>query len=238
MREILLLLPLSPFSLLLSTGSRVTTSGAFDGVLGNPIIEYHHVDGTVYSDFMAIEFVTVPSNYTANDFKSVKDIMNSGATVTSADILINMPVVPTGSHLQHPQTKGINRAPIDPVLVWYNCVQVWTYVFEVSNAAAARHFESTQVATGRASGSGFDIAVTPDMRDPITGTMNAIPLWHVNQYSRGVTAATSGGPSPTGMRNVSGRRRNGRRCSLTCMLLIWVLPHAHSCIFLFFIHLF
>jgi hypothetical protein len=162
---------------------------------------------------MDIEFVTAPSNYTANDFKSVKDIMNSGATVTSADALVNMPVVPTGSHLQHPQTMGTNHAPIDPVLVWYDCVEVWTYVFEVSNTMAASHFASTrtQVATGRASGSGFDIAVTPDMRDPTAGRMNAIPLWHVNQYSRGVTAATSGGPSPTGMRNVSARRE--KKCA-------------------------
>ncbi|CAB9496042.1 expressed unknown protein [Seminavis robusta] len=184
----------------------VTSTGDFDGVMGSPIIEYHHVDDNSYSDFMALHFVMAPDNYTANDFQSHKDIITSGATMSNADIVVNMPIVPTGSTLQHPETKG--KAPIDALKVWYNCVEVSTFVFEVTSADAASYFGFTRsgdngVATGRAAGEqGFDISVAPNMWSPATMKLNAIPIWHVNQFSRGVTPGAGGGPSPDGMRNV------------------------------------
>jgi hypothetical protein len=78
----------------------VTTTGDFDGVVGMPIIEYHTSDGVLYSDFMNVVFVTAPSGYTAHTFKSVSDIEESGAEMTDTDIVLNIPVVPTGSTLQ------------------------------------------------------------------------------------------------------------------------------------------
>ena len=187
----------------------VTTTGGFDGVIGKPIIEYHTADGVVYSDFMSIQFVTAPQDYVEDTFKSLKDVKDSGATVTDAGIIVNMPVVPTGSHLQHPETKGTAKAPIEPVPVWYNCVEVWTYVFEVTDITAAEHFAYTRPeespvspSATRALGSGFEIAVTPSMGSAATMTVNSIPIWHINQYGRGVEAGTGGGPDPNGMRNV------------------------------------
>lgn len=189
----------------------VTTTGDFAGVVGSPIVEYHTADGNLYSDFMEVHFVQAPDGYAENTFKGVKDIESSGATVTSADILMNMPVVPTGSYLQHPKTKGTNRAPIDPVPVWYNCVQVWTYVFEVTDQSAAEYFAFTRTATdavvatvraGDHEDDGFEISVTPNMGSAANDQVNSIPIWHVNQYQRGVVAGTGGGPDPNGMRNV------------------------------------
>jgi hypothetical protein len=114
----------------------VTTTGDFEGVVGKPIMEYHNADGVLYSDFISVMFVDAPEGYIEDTFKCVTDIENSGATMISVDMLVNMPVVPTGLHLQHPETKGTNCAHINPVPVWYNCVEVWTYIFEVTDASA------------------------------------------------------------------------------------------------------
>ena len=61
--------------------------------IGNPIIPYHiSRDGNLYSDFMNVVLVTAPENYTANDFKSVGDITDSGAAMVETDIvLVRMP---------------------------------------------------------------------------------------------------------------------------------------------------
>jgi hypothetical protein len=87
----------------------VTTTGGFDGVVGMPIIEYHHVDGNMYSDFMAVTFVDAPDDYVADMYKSVGDLTN--ATMTESGIVLNIPLVPTGSTLQHPVTMGTNTDP-------------------------------------------------------------------------------------------------------------------------------
>jgi len=148
---------------------------------------------------MEIHFVAAPDGYVEDEFKSVNDIELSGATITRAEILVNMPVVPTGSYLQHPETKGTSRAPIDPVPVWYNCVQVWTYVFEVTDQVAADYFVFTRTSDAA---NGFEIPVAANMGSATNGQINAIPIWHVNQYQRGVIPENGGGPDPNGMRNV------------------------------------
>ena len=116
----------------------VTTDGGFTGAVGKPIIEYHTSDDVVYSDFMEIFFVSVPANYTEDTFRSVGDVMSSGAAVTPSGAVINLPVVPTGATLQHPHEGGTNEAPIQPTLVWYKGQEIWTYVFEVTTAEASK----------------------------------------------------------------------------------------------------
>jgi len=118
----------------------MTTDGNFTGVVGQPVIDYHHIDGLNYSDFMEVFFVDVPSNYTADTFKSTGDIMQSGAEMMPSGAIVNMPIVPTGATLQSPETFGTDKAPINPLPVWYKGQEIWTYVFEVTTAAASEFF--------------------------------------------------------------------------------------------------
>lgn len=200
----------------------VTETGDFSGVVGKPIIEYHITpDGVMYSDFMVVNFVTAPTGYVADTFKSVGDIMeDSSIMVETTNIVLNMPVVPTGSTLQDPMNKtGGMIAPIDPVPVFYKGVEVWTYVFEVTDQSAADYLgpmtrttsTSTDISPERAAvvdslsmmmTTGFEITVLPNFAT--ADFVAAIPIWHVNQFSRGVTIenANGGGPNPMGMRNV------------------------------------
>lgn len=183
----------------------VSNTGDFEGVIGKPIIEYHTQDGLDYSDFMVVNFVTAPVGYVEDTFRSVGDIIDSGADVTETNIVLNIPVVPTGSSLQHPIEKGEVTAPISPVPVLYRGVEVWTYVFEVSDQSAADFFASTRssdVAVQRAKlVTGFEIPVVTAFATP--DFVSAIPIYHVNQFSRGVVEGSNGGgPNPAGMRNV------------------------------------
>jgi hypothetical protein len=61
---------------------------------------------------MIVAFVNAPVGYVADTYKSVADIMESGDTMTTTDIVLNSPIVPTGSFLQDPTTKGTDPAPI------------------------------------------------------------------------------------------------------------------------------
>lgn len=176
----------------------VTMDGALTGAIGKPIIQYHTSDGIEYSDFMRIVFVDAPSLYVPDSFKSEGDIIGSGATLTESGIFLNLPVVPTGSTLEHPHEKG-KKAPIAPTIVWYKCQPVTTYLFEVTDEDAAEYFAPTR--TEDPSDFAFAIPVV-DFASKMTG-VRAIPLRHVNQYSRGVLEGVNGGgPSSAGMRNV------------------------------------
>jgi hypothetical protein len=180
----------------------VTTTGGFDGVVGMPIVQYHHESPLEYSDFMEIVFVTAPANYMADEYRSEADVTGSGAVTTPSGIILNMPVVPTNSTLQHPETKGTTKAPIDHVPVWYMGVEVWTYVFEVTDQAAADFLSFTRPEDP--ADPAFAITVAPfAFTTASQRAVSAIQLWHVNQYTRGVTQGeNSGGPSPAGMRNI------------------------------------
>ena len=182
----------------------VTTDGGFDGVVGRPIIEYHTADGVDYSDFMAVVFVDAPDGYTADTFKSVGDITDSGASMTMTDIVLNIPVVPTGSTLQHPVEKGTAKAPITPTMVFYRGTDVTTYVFEVTDASAAAFFADTRSADGTtAEGRAISDYAIPVVPFATPDLVTAIRLWHFNQFSYGVVEGVNGGgPNPAGMRNV------------------------------------
>jgi hypothetical protein len=186
----------------------VTTTGDFDGVIGMPIIEYHTSDGVMYSDYMVVTFVDAPGDYVAGMYKSVGDLTDSGAAMTMSDIVLNIPVVPTGSSLQHPVTVGTNKAPILPTPVYYRGVEVWTYLFEVTDASAAAFFADTRTETGSEIARQGDSTTATEFGIPVVpfatpDFVSAIPIWHVNQFSHGVVAGENGGgPNPAGMRNV------------------------------------
>jgi hypothetical protein len=122
-------------------------------------------------------------------------------------MVLNIPVVPTGSSLQDPQLKGTNVAAVGPTMVYYRGQEVQTFVFEVTDASAAAFFAdtrsglnggSTTAAAGRQA-NGLEI---PVVSFASTTFVSAIPLWHVNQFSNGVVEGQGGGPNPLGMRNV------------------------------------
>ena len=87
---------------------------------------------------MELFFVTAPEGYVENQFKSVGDITNSGASTLSSGAVVNLPVVPTGATLQHPVDKGTATAPLSPTPVWYKGQEVWTYAFEVTTPEASK----------------------------------------------------------------------------------------------------
>jgi hypothetical protein len=187
----------------------VTTTGDFDGVVGMPIIEYHTADAELYSDFMNVVFVAAPDGYVADTFQSVADIEAAGVTMTETDVVLNLPVVPTGSTLQDPMASGTDAAaPISPTMVFYRGTTVQTYIFEVTSEEAAAYFANTRDASSGSQVSrqntalttGFEIPIVPDFASK--DLVSAIPLWHVNQYSNGVVEGMGGGPNPAGMRNV------------------------------------
>lgn len=63
----------------------ITTDGTLDGAVGNPIIEFYNGGGDLssgYSDYVLLHLVTAPDGYEANSFKSVGDVIDSGATIT------------------------------------------------------------------------------------------------------------------------------------------------------------
>lgn len=186
----------------------VSTTSDFTGVVGKPIIEHHTADGLDYSDFMAVSFVEAPGDYVEDTFKSVGDVTESGAAVTETDIVMNIPVVPTGATLQHPTKRGTEKAPIQPVPVFYKGTEVWTYVFEVNDQSAADFFADTRTdettAEERSSttfATGFEMPVLESYAT--TSAVTAIPIWHINQFWRGVTpGVNNGGPAAAGMKNI------------------------------------
>jgi len=89
---------------------------------------------------------------------------------------------------------------------WYKGVPVQTFVFEVTDDQAADYFASTRTSTDittsaeRAKDQDYAITTTPFAS---TELVSAIPIWHVNQFSKGVVEGENGGgPNPAGMRNV------------------------------------
>jgi len=180
----------------------VTTDGGLTGAVGNPVIQFHTADGNAYSDFMEVVFVEVDNMYVPNSFTSEGDILDAAgegsATQTESGIILNIPVVPTGSTLEHPHDKG-SKAPIAPTTVFYKCQEIQTFVFEVTDETAAEYFADTRVADP--TDFAFAIPVV-DFASKSSG-VRIIPLRHVNQYSRGVVEGVNGGgPSPAGQRNI------------------------------------
>ena len=171
-----------------------TTDGGFDGVVGNPICEFHTNDGNDYSDFVELSFVT--GTYVADTYKSVGDVTESDATMQDSGIIVNMPVVPINSTLQDPANKDL-AAPIDPVMCWYKGVKIQTFVFEFTDQAAATFFANT-----RRGDISFNYAIPVEENYATPSRVSSIPLWHINQFTRGVTPGEGGGPSPNGQRNI------------------------------------
>lgn len=179
----------------------LTTSGDLSGLVTSqkPILRYHTTDGEAYSDFVRIVWVTVNSSYVADTWRSYGDLVEAAETMTESNIYANVPVVPTGSKLQDPSGTGV--APINALMAWYKGVDVQTFVFETTDAGFAAHFNPlTRVGSAAAANSGFEIVVVPFVG---AGKVSFAPIWHLNQYSTGVTPGVNqGGPAGTGQRNV------------------------------------
>ncbi|GAX21725.1 hypothetical protein FisN_31Lh001 [Fistulifera solaris] len=86
----------------------MTNDTALTGVMGRPILAYHHLDNISYSDFAELLLVPVPTDYyEANLFRSELDVLQSGQPVQSTGIVVNMPLVPINSRLQDPRIRQI-----------------------------------------------------------------------------------------------------------------------------------
>jgi len=178
----------------------VTSDGTLSGAMGKPIIPFYPGGDeakTTYSDVMRIYLTTAPVGYVADTFKSVADVEASGVTPMATEHFVNIPVVPVDSTLENPDTKGTN-APISPTHVWYKGVEAWSYAFEVTSDELKVYFDSTR---DDPTDPAFEITVVPTMAT--SAGPRGIPIWHMNQYTRGVTEGTNGGgPDPKGHRNI------------------------------------
>lgn len=189
-----------------------TTDGGLTGIPAgqHPLLShYPAVSDPEYSDFVRIHFVTVPANYAANTHHSAAGLLAAHpGEVAPSDIFANVPVVPNGAHLQHPDRTDRERtdpaawAPIEPWIAWYDGDEVWTYVFETtSNDFADYANAATRTADSGLAGSGFESVTAPGFAG--ANGVGAIALWHLNQYTTGVTPGeNNGGPLPDGQRNV------------------------------------
>jgi len=166
-------------------------------IIGAPIIQHVYQAGNLYSDFYELIYVIPPPNYLTDDIRSEGDIINAGLTTISSGIIVNAPLVPVGARLQDAARAGARFASVEPLIVWYKGVEVWTYVFETTDMVASDYFA----------------AITRPVADPlyrITTTefwtredgVASAPMYFLNQYRKGVTSENYGGPDREGMRNV------------------------------------
>lgn len=181
-----------------------TDDGTLNGSRSyRPVLKYHTSQGEHYSDFVEVHLVNV--SFTDRAPRSWEDVEALRADPVATGIVVNMPLVPTGSKLEDPLTGGV--APIKPVTAWWNGSQVQTFAFETSSQALADLWNpTTRAGNASRAGSGYEMTVA---QLNVSGTVPAIPILHVRQYSDGVTpGAHPRGPSPTGMRNVIGVGRS------------------------------
>lgn len=82
----------------------MTNNNELTGVIGRPILAYHHIDNSEYSDFAQLILVPAPTNFYEPDlFRSELDVLQSGQSLISTGIVVNMPLVPINSRLQDPR---------------------------------------------------------------------------------------------------------------------------------------
>ena len=81
---------------------------------------------------LKIFLITVNSaTYNADDFTSYEQIAAAVTPPATTTLFANIPIVPTGANLEDPANLGSN-APINSIRLWYRCVRVEAFVFEVS----------------------------------------------------------------------------------------------------------
>ncbi len=180
-----------------------TTDGTLAGVPADqrPVLSEYPVAGnTDYSDFQHVVLVDVGGGYAANSHTDAAGVLAAGSRVDTG-IIANVPVVPLGSTLEDPAELGTD-APIEPWMAWYEGDEAQTFVFETTSAEFADFINPrTRSGAFAEAGSGYEAAVSPQMAT-LAG-VNALPIWHVNQYTTGVEAGVNnGGPSGVGQRNV------------------------------------
>jgi hypothetical protein len=179
----------------------LSTNNAFSGIVAGqmPIVRWHTADGENYSDFVEVVWAQVSGGYQANAYKSYGDLVGNNTVLTPSGIYANLPVVPIGSRLQDPSGSGFS--PITPLMVWYRGVEIQAFVFETTNQAFANYFNPiTRTGAASLAGSGYEITVANFVTNRQVAT---IPIWHLNQYSYGVTpGVNNGGPWRGGERNI------------------------------------
>ena len=78
---------------------------------------------TGYNDFWLVNKVTVPSNYVANTFVSVEQVLNSGYNIEETNIVVNCPIVPDSStatlRYDSGEDPGLTRGWYDSTVVYY-----------------------------------------------------------------------------------------------------------------------
>lgn len=144
-----------------------------------------------YSDFWLVNKVTVPQDYVANTLTSVQDVLGSGYTVETTNIVVNCPVVPEGSTASEgPGANGLIRG-------WYRD-QVVSY-FDFNEAALAATstgevptsdiyvtFNINPDQSGGGPASGFKTQgsseQTHNVIETLPGDAGYSPLWDVMPY--------------------------------------------------------
>lgn len=203
-----------------------STVNPFQSVIASqlPIVSLVTSDGEKYSDFVELKWVVAPPGYVANTYKSLGDITAANRTVTASGIFVNLPIVPTGSSLQEVGSTGTAKAPISPLMVYYRGLQVQSFVLETTSMAFA-DFYNPRTRTGTSTA--YSI---PVVNYVASRSVSYIPLFHLNQYQRGVTVGVNnGGPSGAGQRNIITLDRDSAAYS-PLWQIIWItkVPYDYS----------
>lgn len=143
-----------------------------------------------YNDFWQVVRVTVPADYEANSVSSLDEIMAAGYPWSSADTLVNFPVVPKGSTA----LRRLGSAPPELQRGWYKGEVVYYFSFEEHALAGDRvplapiyvSFNINPNLEGGGPPSGFKVEADGDQTHNVVSALPAqpgySPLWAVSPY--------------------------------------------------------
>ena len=146
-----------------------------------------------YNDFWQINKVTVPADYTANSIGSLQAIQDAGYPIEQTSMLVNCPIVPSGSTATHRLTgsdTGLHSGWYrNKVVVYFNFSEAPLKVAADGTVPVSPIYVSFNVNPDKPNGgpvSGFKMKMgspqTHNVLATLPGQMEYSPLWLVTAY--------------------------------------------------------
>lgn len=147
---------------------------------------------TAYTDFWLVNKVDVPSDYVVNSVTSLLEIQQKGYAITATTMIVNCPVVPSGSIA----TRRIGNGNGSTSMGWYKNKVVFYFDFSEAPLTAVGGmvptspiyvtFNINPTLPGGGPPSGFVTEPSSTQTHNIIGTVpgntSYSPLWSVNMY--------------------------------------------------------
>ncbi|MDZ4823250.1 MAG: hypothetical protein SH856_07310 [Flavobacteriales bacterium] len=182
----------APIYVLFKSGSATPVAGQLN------IVDVIPGDNS-YNDFWNVVMVTVPDSYVANTVTSVTEIFSKGYATTNSDIIVNCPIVPSGSTA----TKRFGSSDTGLTQGWYNDKVVHYFNFaeapimgsDVPLSPIYVTFNINPDMAGGGPPSGFVTEVGTDQTHNVLaslpGDSDYSPLWSVSVYDNNDFATVS-----------------------------------------------